>query len=140
MIILDTNVVSEALKPVPDPAVVAWLADRPATSFYLTAMTEAEMRLGVLLLPSGRRRTELATALDSILNTSFQGRVLPFDRQAAAHFAAIAADRRALGRPVAQVDGQIAAAARSRGAAVATRNVKDFVDCGVELHNPWQEA
>lgn len=140
MIVLDTNVVSELMRPVPEPSVEAWVAGRDGTALFLTAVSEAELRYGVAVMPTGRRRDVLSTALDAMLRQDFAGRVLPFDRDAAQTYATIAADRRLAGRPVAQSDAQIAAIARSRSMAVATRNLQDFEDMGIELINPWAAA
>lgn len=138
MIVLDTNVVSELLCPLPEPKVEHWLAARDGTTVFLTAVTEAELRYGVAVMPEGRRRAGLALMLDSVLREDFAGRILPFDSPAAEAFAAIASARRLAGRPIAQADCQIAAIARAAGAQVATRNVKDFEDCGIEVINPWE--
>jgi predicted nucleic acid-binding protein len=137
LIILDTNVVSEMLRPSPQPQVHAWLAAQDAAEVYLTTITEAELRYGVAILAQGRRRDALTAALDAIVREDFEARVLPFDSDAAVAYAMIAADRRAAGRPISQFDCQIAAIGRSRGAAVATRNVEDFEGCAIEVINPW---
>jgi predicted nucleic acid-binding protein len=140
MILLDTNVLSELMRPAPDQAVERWLGDQPVTSVFISAITEAELRYGVALLPAGKRRLTLVSVIEAMLGEDFAGRVLPFDSAAAAAFAEIAANRRQAGRPIAQADAQIAAIARSRGAVLATRNVADFEDCGIELVNPWTEV
>lgn len=140
MIILDTNVLSELLRPVPEPRIEAWLAVQDGADVYLTAITEAELRYGVAIMANGRRRGALAAAVDRILREDFMARVLPFDSTAAQVYAVIGAARRAAGRPIAQADCQIAAIARAHGAAVATRNITDFEDCGVALINLWQAA
>ncbi|OYV32209.1 MAG: VapC toxin family PIN domain ribonuclease [Rhodospirillales bacterium 20-64-7] len=137
MILLDTNILSELMRPAPSPAVMSWLAAQPAASLFISAVTEAELRYGVLLLPEGRRRADLIAALEAMLTEDFAGRILPFDSAAALAFAAIAASRRQAGKPISQFDAQIAAIVRSRGAALATRNVADFAECGVEIINPW---
>lgn len=140
MIIVDTNVVSELLRPTPEPRVEAWLAAQDGLDIYLTAISEAELRYGVAIMDNGKRRDGLADAIDRILRDDMAGRVLPFDSAAAEAYATIAASRRAAGRPIAQADCQIAAIARARGATVATRNTADFEGCGVDLINPWGEA
>jgi hypothetical protein len=137
VILLDTNVLSEAIRPKPDPGVEAWLAGRPEADVFICATTEAELRYGLALLPDGRRRSALEAAVERMLGAVFAGRILPFDSSAAVAFAAIAADRRLAGRPISVPDAQIAAIARSRGAVLATRNVADFDRCGVEIVNPW---
>ena len=137
MIILDTNVVSELLRAGPILAVEAWLAAQDGGKIYLTTVSEAELRYGVAIMATGKRRTMLSEAIDAILREDFRGRVLPFDRMAAREYACIGAERKAAGRPISQFDCQIAAIARSRGAAVATRNVGDFQGCGIDVVDPW---
>ncbi len=138
MILLDTNIVSELMRPAPSQAVMSWLAAQPAASLFISAVTEAELRYGVMLLPEGRKRAELVAAIEGMLAEDFAGRILPFDSAAALAFAGIAATRRQAGRPISQFDAQIAAIAHSRGAELATRNVADFEGCGVEIINPWE--
>ncbi|MCE2486975.1 MAG: PIN domain-containing protein [Desulfurellaceae bacterium] len=140
MIVLDTNVVSELMRPSPAPAVEQWVATRPAASLFFSAVGEAELRYGVAILAAGRRRAALASAIEAMLREDFAGRVLPFDSAAARAYAESAARRCATGRPVAQADAQIAAIARSRGMALATRNVRDFENMGIELLDPWADA
>lgn len=137
MIVLDTNVLSELLRPAPEPRVEAWLAVQEGASVYFTAVGEAELLHGIALLPVGKRRSSLARAIESILEEDFRDRILSFDRGAAQAYAAIAADRRAAGRPISQFDAQIAAIARAHQAAVATRNVPDFSGCGIDVIDPW---
>ncbi len=138
MILLDTNVVSEVMRPVPAPTVLAWFADQVALDLYLPAIVEAELRFGVLLLPEGKRRDGLADALEGMIEEDFADRVLPFDSSAARSYALLAAQRRRSGLAVKEADCQIAAIAASRGAALATRNVKDFIGTDVEIVDPWQ--
>jgi predicted nucleic acid-binding protein len=140
MILLDTNILSELMRPTPEAAVEQWLADQPAASVFISAITEAELRYGLALMPPGKRRSALAVEIENMLGEDFSGRILPFDSPAAIAFAEIAAERRQAGRPISQADAQIAAIARSRGAALATRNVPDFEGCGVEIINPWSSA
>ena len=140
MILLDTNILSELMRPVPEPAVEQWLAAQPDASVFITAITEAELRYGVALLPSGKRRTALAAEIEGMLEKDFAGRILPFDSLAAQAFAALASERRQAGKPISQADAQIAAVAHSRGASLATRNVSDFEGCGINLVNPWMIA
>ncbi len=140
MIILDTNVVSELLRPAPSPAVEAWLAAQDGATVFFTAIGEAELRLGVAILPAGRRRTSLAEAIDAMLEEDFRGRILPFDTTAAQAYVAIAATRRAAGRPISPFDCQIAAIAYIRQAVLATRNTVDYENCGIEVINPWLHA
>jgi len=140
MILLDTNVLSELMRPLPGPGVEHWLATQPDASLFISAITEAELRYGVALLPPGKRRDGLAAVVAAMLAEDFAGRILPFDSAAVAAFAEIAAARRRAGRPIAQADAQVAAIAASRGAALATRNVPDFDGCGIAVVNPWTEA
>lgn len=137
MIVLDTNVVSELMRDAPQPQVLSWLDDQLASTLFVTAITEAELRYGVAILPAGQRRERLFTEIEGTLREDFAERILPFDSAAARAYAVIAAARRAAGRPISQADCQIAAIARSRGARVATRDVDDFAGCGVEVTNPW---
>ena len=138
MILLDTNILSELMRPAPEEGVEQWLADQPDASVFISAITEAELRYGVALLPAGKRRSALATVIQDMLGEDFTGRILPFDSAAAVAFAEIAATRRQAGLPISQADAQIAAIARSRGASLATRNVDDFAGCEVEIINPWR--
>ena len=139
-VLLDTNVVSELLRPSPDPAVESWVGERPTVELHFSAVGEPELRYGVAILPAGRRRDALALAIEAILREDFEGRILPFDSSAAREYADIASARRAASRPAAPADGQIAAIARSRGMAVATRNVRDFEGIDVEIIDPWTAA
>ena len=137
MILLDTNVVSELMKPRPDPRVESWIAAQSAEELFITAVTEAELRFGIEILPPGDRRQQLQIALVGMLEEDFAGLILPFDSAAAAVYATIAVDRRQTGRPISQMDAQIAAIARSRAATLATRNVADFQGCGIVIVDPW---
>ena len=137
MIVVDTNVVSELMLPTPAEAVFEWASAREVTTLYVTTVSEAELRYGVALLPMGRRREQLLATVEAMLREDFAGRVLPFDRQAARAYAEVASSRRAAGRRIDPADCQIAAIARSIGASVATRNVRDFEGCGIDIINPW---
>ena len=140
MILLDTNVVSELMRTSPDPTVEAWSATQPAENLFFSAVGEAELRYGAAILPTGRRRDTLFSDIEAMLQDAFGDRVLPFDSNAARHYGDIAATRRSAGRPVAPADCQIAAIARSRQLVVATRNVSDFANMGIELIDPWVAA
>lgn len=137
MIVLDTNVLSETLRPNPAERVLYWMRSEPLTALFTTTITEAELLYGAALLPEGRRRRSLEAVIRRMLTAQFAGRILPFDSAAAREFAQIAASRRSAGRPIDEADGRIAAIARSRGAAVATRNLDDFAGCELELIDPW---
>lgn len=136
-VLLDTNVVSELLRPAPVSAVVAWVGDRWATGLYFSTIGEAELLYGVAILPAGWRQAALASAIEAILRENFDERILPFDSAAARAYANIAAQRRSTGRPVAPADCQIAAIACLRGMALATRNVRDFEDIDIKVVDPW---
>ncbi|MEM6944336.1 MAG: type II toxin-antitoxin system VapC family toxin [Pseudomonadota bacterium] len=140
MVILDTNVVSELLRPAPESRVEAWLALQDGAQVFLTAVSEAELRTGVAIMADGKRRDDLARAIDAMLREDFRGRILPFDGAAATAYATIAASRGGAGRPISQFDCQIAAIGRVHSAAVATRNVRDFEGAGVEVVDPWVAA
>ena len=140
MIILDTNVISELLRPAPEPKVEHWLSAQDGLNVYLTSISEAELRYGLAIMGNGKRRAALVDAVDRILREDLAGRILPFDSDAAQSYATIAAARRAAGRPIAQADCQIASIAHSRGASVATRNTPDFEGCEIDLINPWTAA
>jgi toxin FitB len=140
VILLDTNVLSELMKAAPNQAVLAFVNGVPAMALFTSAITQAEILYGIALMPEDKRRDALLTAARTALDNHFRGRVLPFDGAAAEAFAAIAAGRRESGRPISQADAQIAAIAKSRGAALATRNAADFDDCGVSIINPWNVA
>jgi toxin FitB len=137
MIVLDTNVLSEALRPVPEPTVLDWLANQPRASLFTTTVTRGEILYGIRLLADGKRRRGMWDAAKKIFDEDFARQVLSFDRDAADAYAEIAASRRMAGKPISQFDAMIVAMARSRGASLATRNVKDFEDCGVGVVNPW---
>ena len=136
-VLLDTNVISELLRPSPEPAVERWVGECPAIDLFFSTIGEAELRYGVAVLPMGRRRESLALAIEAILREDFDDRILPFDNASAREYADIAARCRSVGRPVPHIDCQIAAIARSRGMAVATRNARDFRGMGIDLVDPW---
>lgn len=140
MILLDTSVLSELMRREPDPAVVAWLDSQSAHDVYVSAVTRAEIELGIALLPDGRRKQELQTAAARMF-AEFSGRCLAFDGQAATRYAGLVAARTRAGRPISVEDGQIAAIALAGGLALATRNVADFdgVD-GLLLLDPFTAA
>ena len=137
MILIDTNVVSELMRKSPEPPVEAWVEGHPVEELFFSAIGEAELRYGVAVMPVGRRRDALASDIESMLRAAFEGRILPFDSEAAHAYAEVASARRAAGRPVPMADCQIAAIARSRGMAVATRNVRDFAEMGIDVIDPW---
>jgi predicted nucleic acid-binding protein len=139
MIVLDTNVLSETLKSAPDPRVIGWFEAQRRAALFTTTITRAEILYGLALLPDGARKQSLSAAISAIFEEDFAGRLLGFDSDAADVYAQIAVSRKCAGRPISQFDAMIAAVARSRGATLATRNIKDFVDCDVTLVDPWAQ-
>ena len=139
MIILDTNVVSELTRPLPNPNVLQWVSERSPNQLYITVITEAELRYGVELLYPGRRRSSLEAAVERMIGGYFRGRVLSFESEAAPVYAEIRASRRVMGRSIKELDCMIAAIARVNDAVVATRDTGGFDDCGVEVINPWTD-
>ena len=137
MIILDTNVVSEMMRAMPQSAVLGWFATQSAEDVHVTAITMAEILSGIDLLATGKRREEIRAGADRTFGV-FAGRILAFDERAAHAFSLISLSRRKQGRPMSEFDAQIAAIARVYGATLATRNITDFEGCGLRLVNPWE--
>jgi predicted nucleic acid-binding protein len=137
MIVLDTNVVSEAMKPEPNPAVRAWLNEQAAETLYLSSVTLAELLFGIGALPAGRRKAMLAQTLDGLMGL-FRDRVLPFDIDAARHYAELAVSAKVSGRGFPTPDGYITAIAASRGFIVASRDTAPYEAAGITVINPWQ--
>ena len=140
MIILDTNVLSALMRDEPEAAIVRWLDRQPTESVWITSITLFEARLGIALLPKGRRQRELEAALDRLVEVDLENRVLDFDSPAAAEAATLAAARQKAGRPVDMRDTQIAGIALARRGALATRNVKHFQGLKVSVIDPWGDA
>lgn len=138
MILLDTNVMSEPLRPAPEPRVIAWIDAQPMETLFLSAITVAELRVGVALLPAGKRRARLQENLEKRVLPLFAGRVLPFDLACTQAYAALMARARGAGLAVAPADGYIAAIAAAHGFAVATRDTIAFEAAGTVVINPWQ--
>ncbi len=136
MIVLDTSVVSEAMRPQPDVKVLAWLNEQAAETLYISSVTLAELLFGIAALPDGRRKTQLARTLDGVMGL-FEGRILPFDAQAARHYAELAVRARNSRRGFPTPDGYIAAIAASRGFLVASRDAAPFEAAGMTVINPW---
>jgi predicted nucleic acid-binding protein len=137
MILLDTNVMSEPLRPAPEPRVIDWIDAQPMETLYLSAITVAELRAGVALLPAGKRRTGLQTNLERRVLPLFAGRVLPFDVACTQAYAALMAKARGAGLAISTADGYIAAIAAANGFAVATRDTSPFEAAGAAVINPW---
>lgn len=136
MIILDSNVLSELMRTAPAEAVVAWVRDQEPAALCTTAVSVAEIHYGIQRLPGGRRRSRLRQEADLVF-ASFREVILPFDAQAARHYADVVVERERAGTPISGFDAQIAATCRTHRAALATRNVDDFEGLGLELVNPW---
>ena len=137
MILLDTNVVSELMRPAPDPSVVAWLAGQESASLALSVVTVAEILYGLERLPEGRRRADLVARFHAFLDRGFGNAIHPVDLATAEQFAAIRAARDPAGRPMTSFDALIAATARVHDTVLATRNTGDFSGCGFDVVNPW---
>ncbi|ONI88356.1 VapC toxin family PIN domain ribonuclease [Saccharothrix sp. ALI-22-I] len=140
MIVLDTNVVSELMRQVPDDGVVRWVDRYSAEDVFITAVTAAELAHGVARLPEGRRKTILAARISDLLAEDFRDQILPFDSVAADYCGEIAATREANGHPIGMAAAQTAAICRRYVACLVTRNIKDFVDTGIKVLNPWDDA
>lgn len=140
MILLDTNVLSELMRQSPEPKVLQWLDSRPESEVWISAVTVAEIRLRIALLPEGKRKKLLASLAEAMFQDEFSDCCLPFDFSAAAEYASIVASRTRRGHSISVEDAQIAAIARTGGLTLATRNTKDFL--GIEallLVNPWDD-
>ncbi|WHP07560.1 type II toxin-antitoxin system VapC family toxin [Acinetobacter corruptisaponis] len=137
MIILDTNIVSELLRKKPNEQVIHWLLQQQRLSLFTTTISYSEMLYGIHIMPKGQKQQQLLTGIKNIFDTDFRDLILSFDQQAAEHYADIAALRKTKGLPISQFDAMIAAITRSKNAILATRNIKDFQYCGIELINPW---
>lgn len=135
---LDTNVVSELAKPSPSTTVIDWVDVHDSADLVITALTAAEVRAGVALLPVGPRQREIGLQMEALLTETFAGYVLPFDIDSTTHYADILAERTRAGRTISAVDAQIAAISRQHQASLATRNTADFTGTGIDLINPWE--
>jgi len=138
LILLDTNVLSEFMRVAPEPGVVAWLDAQPGDKIWICAVTQAEVELGIALLPEGRRKQGLKLQAEALFQEDFAGRCLPFDGVAAGHYARIVAARTGIGKPISVEDAQIAAIALTHGLTLATRNVADFRNIeALAVMDPW---
>jgi len=138
MILLDTNVVSEMMRERPDPDVRGWLRQLPRANVWTTSVVIAELLAGIESMPSGRKQKALREAVEDMIGEDFHGQLLNFNLPAARQYALILASRRKSGRPIRELDAQIAAIARVHGATLATRNVDDFAGCSLDVVNPWK--
>lgn len=139
MLLLDTNVLSVMMSAEPVRKVTDWLLEQPSEELFTAAVCEAEILSGIAIRPAGRRRADLEVAARAMFADDFQGRVLPFDTEAAAAYAEVFAARRRTGRPAGTIDLMLAAIARVRDASVVTRNVADFEGVGLTIINPWDD-
>ena len=138
--ILDTNVLSALMSVPPVAAVIQWMDEQAADRLFITAITVAEVRYGLGIMPEGRRRTDLIMQADAMFGQDFRGRILSFDERAANAFGVLSSHRRAIGRPISISDGYIAAIATVHAMPIVTRNVKDFEELGLQLINPFETA
>jgi predicted nucleic acid-binding protein len=138
MIVVDTNVISEVMRPQPSASVLNWLNSQDGNQLFITTVTLAEIGYGLRILPEGQRRWLLHNRFEQFIAQAFEERVLDFSVSAARAYAELMGHRKEIGRPMNLPDGQIASIALAHGFAVATRNIKDFEDCGLELINPFE--
>ncbi|NKB59476.1 MAG: PIN domain-containing protein [Alphaproteobacteria bacterium] len=138
MIVVDTNVVSEVMRIAPSPSLLAWMNEQETVQLYLTSVSVAEICYGLRVLPEGRRRRNLEGRFEQFIQGAFESRILGFDEAAARIYADIMGYKRDIGRRMSIPDGQIAAIARANGFGIATRNTRDFEDCGLVLVNPFE--
>ncbi|TJX00295.1 MAG: type II toxin-antitoxin system VapC family toxin [Mesorhizobium sp.] len=140
MILLDTNVISEAMRDTNNGRVIEWIDAQSVETLYLAAITVAELRLGIAVLPAGKRRDRIRARLEQEVLPVFAGRVLPFDMETSETYANLMAHARGMGRAIDRADGYIAATAASHGYSVATRDTSPFEAAGVAVINPWDES
>ena len=140
MILLDTNVISELMRTEPSELILAWFKSNSNEQLVLSSITEAELLRGINILPEGRLKAFKSKLLSEFLLIDFAGLILPFESQAASHYAEIFASRKTLGRPISTFDCMIAAIAKANGSKLATRNISDFEQCGLEIINPWAQV
>ena len=140
MVIVDTNILAELMKESPAQAVLSWVNGQESSALFVTTITVGEIGYGLRIMPQGRRRSQLEQGFERFLADGFAGRILDFDEEAARQYGEVMGRRKEMGRPVGVQDGQIVSIARAKGYAVATRNVRDFVECGVEIINPFEAS
>jgi predicted nucleic acid-binding protein len=140
MIVLDTNVISEIMRERPDPVVLKWLDHQPEKDLWTTSVVIAELLVGIEMSPPGRKQKALREAVEGMIADDFRGQVVAFNLPAARLYAEIVASRKKIGRPIREMDAQIAAVARVHGATLATRDVRDFAGCDLDLVNPWRRG
>jgi predicted nucleic acid-binding protein len=138
MVILDTNVISEIFRPAPDEGVGGWLREQPPDQVFVTSVNKAELLTGLALMQDGKRKRALADSIELFFEERLTTPVLGFEEAVAVQYARIFSQRRQAGRPISEMDCEIAAIALTHGYALATRNVLDFENCGIALINPWE--
>ena len=138
MILLDTNVISEAMRPVPEPSVMAWLNSQNTAELWTSTIVAAEVYSGLDLMPAGKRQRQLLEGAELMFNRFFGARILGFDLLAARAYGAVLKARQAMGLPIDEMDALLAATALANGSALATRNVSHFESCGIRILNPWR--
>jgi len=138
MILIDTNVISEPWRPAPDPGVLAWIDAQAIETLYLSTITVAELRFGIAVMPSGKRRTTLHDRLERDVLPLFEGRIVPFDLDASQAYADLMARAKTAGKAIGKADGYIAATAAVRGFTIATRDTRPFEAAGLNILNPWE--
>jgi toxin FitB len=137
MILIDTNIISEMMKPAPDPKVISWIDQQDIMHLYISTITIAELAYGINVLPAGNRRNYLEKAFNSVVREAFEYRIFTFDEVAAHHYGMIMSQRKNIGKPMSMADGQIAAIAHAHNCTLATRNINDFSDSKLDLINPF---
>jgi hypothetical protein len=137
MILLDTNVISEMMRPRTDPVVAAWFRKQPADEIWTSSVVIAELLSGIDLMPAGRKQKALREDVERMIKEDFRGRILVFDLDAARQYGQILSARQRIGRPINEMDAEIAAVAKAHSADLATRNRSDFLACGLTLIDPW---
>ena len=137
MILVDTNIISEMMKPEPAVKVINWIDQQEVIQLYISTVSIAEISYGINALPDGNRRILLEDSFNKVLRDAFEYRIISFDEVAAHFYGKIMGRRKVIGKPLSILDGQIAAIARANNLAVATRNIRDFSDCGLDLINPF---
>ncbi|EKD53836.1 MAG: hypothetical protein ACD_60C00149G0035 [uncultured bacterium] len=138
MILLDTNIISEMMKQSPSIKILKWIDQQEVIDLFITTITIAEISYGIYALPKGNRRSLIENSFNQAIQESFKHRILSFDEASAHFYGKLMAHRKKLGRPLSILDGQIAAIALTQGAAIATRNVRDFAHCNLDLINPFE--
>lgn len=138
MIILDTNVISELMKRHCSPIVAEWVGKQSTLDLFTTTITQAEILYGIAILPTGKKKDELYERANQMFDQEFAKRILSFDEKSAIAFSQIASYRKQIGCPISQADAQIASICYSINGSLATRNVDDFIGCGVKIINPWE--